>query len=192
MVRILRLWILIIVVISSLAFGDSPKHSRSIYRIKTDSETIEGSSARRVTFEAHYPYSVDQVWKLLKKTDKYSEYIPRVLASESLAKGKEKGMEKLFIMMDIPLPFSDIWNVLLVTWQEDSKRIQWKLEDGNMKQNKGSLEVKKEKTGTEVRMDMDVEVEWGIPKWIVGWAAEKFLPKVLVAFGQQLGKKKSS
>ncbi len=152
------------------------------YHIKTTSTSSKNSNAKVVTCEAQFPHKPEVVWRLLNRFSEFSSYIPRVSAVESLGVSNEK--EKLFVMIDVPWPFSDIWNVLSITKEPIVNRLAWSMLEGNMKKNEGNLMVESKDQGSLVRMKVSVELD--LPNWLVVWGTKRFLPKVMTAIGKQL------
>lgn len=158
------------------------------YQVKTASKPVAGSRVKMVTCEAHFPSDVEATWKLLNAFSDFPSFVPRVLASESLGTSDEK--ERLYILMDIPWPLPDIWNILVVKRDIPFHRLSWEMVDGNMKKNVGDLSVEPDGAGSVVKFSATVDVGMGLPRWLVAWGARHFFPKVLIAIGRRLEEQK--
>jgi uncharacterized membrane protein len=154
------------------------------YRVTAVSKPVAGSNTKLVTCEAHFPAPPKAVWKLLNGFSDYPSFLPRVLAAESL--GTSDNRERVYALLDIPWPLPDLWMILVMTRDVPSRLMSWQMADGNIKKNSGTLRVEKEDAGSVVRLEVNVDVGMGLPKWLVAWGTRHFLPKVAVAIGNRL------
>ncbi|MFH1262713.1 MAG: SRPBCC family protein [Pseudomonadota bacterium] len=154
------------------------------YQIQASSKPVAGSRVRLVTCEAHFPADVENTWRLINAISDYPKFVPRVLASESLGTSDQK--ERVYILLNIPWPLPNIWNILSLTRDVDAHRVSWEMLDGNIKKNVGTLEVVAEEEKSAIRMRVTVDIGMGLPRWLVAWGAKKFLPKIMTAVGDRL------
>lgn len=152
-----------------------------IYRIRSESRKIPGSSVKLVTSEAHFPLSTQKLWDVLRHYEEFSKYIPRVTQCDSI--GKVGTKEQVYISVNLPWPFPDLWNVILLSRDDERHRFEWEMMDGNMNGNKGSLEVLDEGEGSAVKMEVQADPGLFLPAWIISWGARNYVPKVLRAIG---------
>jgi carbon monoxide dehydrogenase subunit G len=160
------------------------------YRIEAASKEVKGSSLRTVTCEAHYSQPPEEVWKLLNDFHSHPEYIPRLKAFESL--GVANGSEQVYLQINLPIPFPDIWNIVALVKDEKKHRFEWKMLQGNMEKNNGNLTIEPEGKGSLVKVEVEADMGRLLPKWVVVWGAKNFLPKVLKALGQRLDNKSAA
>jgi uncharacterized membrane protein len=149
---------------------------------------VNDSRVKQVTCEAHFTSSPEATWKLLNAFPEYPTFLPRVLQAESL--GTSDDRERVYVLLDIPWPLPNIWNILTVTRDLPSRQLNWTLFDGNIKKNSGMVRVDPEGSGSLLVMEVTVDVGMGLPKWVVAWGAKHFLPKVVAAVGNRLASSK--
>ena len=154
------------------------------YRISTDVKGVENSPLQAVTSEAHYPYAPEKVWEVLTNFQAYAEFLPRVKECQSL--GVTHGTEQIYLTFALPLPLSNLWNIVALTQDAKNHRFEWDLLAGNMNVNRGKLWVEPEAGGSVVRMEVQADVGFFLPQWVVRIGAKIFLPKVLRAFGDRI------
>ncbi len=172
-----------------LFFGTAIADGLDPYRIKHTTTHLPNSSTRLVQAEAHFPAPADVVWKLLDRTAEYPKYIPRVLVSES--QGILRGREQIYIVLDLPWPFSNLWNVISLGRDKGAGRFDWTMVDGNMKENSGSLRIEPEKEGSAVFFEARVDPGIIFPSgWFVSWGTKSYVPKMLRAIAKRLESEK--
>ncbi len=172
-------------VVLSVVFLPSWVGSQTVdtFRIQATSEVVSNSNERLVKVEAHYPNHPDVVWNLLNRIEAYPEYIPRVHAAERL--GLEKGNERVFVLLDVPV-LPNVWNIVLLKRNSEARRLEWEMAEGNMRKNIGSLVVEAGSAGSRVRLEALVDLGSIFPQRLVAWGVKKYLPKALLAIGRRL------
>lgn len=164
------------------------------YRISSSVKTLPDEKTRFVEAKAHFPFAPDLLWQLLDRPEEFPKYLPRVKACDSLhrevAKDGQPDTEKLYINLDLIWPFPDLWNVVRITRDPGMKKLEWSKLYGNLNRNTGTLDVTPEGAGSLVKMEILVDPGMHIPRWIVAWGANHYVPKILGAFGKKLGEEK--
>jgi hypothetical protein len=158
------------------------------YRIKAVSKAIPNSRLKMVNSEAHFGSSVEATWKVVNALTDFPSFLPRVTTVESLGTSDDK--ERFYVLIDIPWPLPDLWNIVSVTRDNDFHQLAWEMIDGNIKKNVGNAKVESDGMGSAIKLNVTVDVGMGLPKWLVAWATKHYLPKVLVALGNRLSESK--
>ena len=154
------------------------------YRIKTGTKEVPGSPVDFVTLDAHVPFSPDLIWRLINRVEEFPQYIPRISACQSY--GLINGKEQVYVRVRLPWPFADLWNVVALERDPALRRFQWEKIEGNMKSNRGSLEIRPEGTGSWLDFEVSADMGSFLPRWLVRWGTKNFLPKVVYAVGRRL------
>ena len=142
----------------------------------------------QILAKGEFPYKSKEVWEVLKDPEQYPDYMPRVEVSESL--GKSKGRERFYAKLKIPTPFPRIWVILSGKIEKRAKQISWKLLDGNMEKNEGTVKVRKKGKGSIVEYDMSVKMGGIVPNRVVAWGTKSFMPAVLQSIGDEVKRRK--
>ena len=120
------------------------------------------------------------VWAIAKDPEKFPDFIPRLSKSTRLEKvGNE---ERFFVVINPPFPFKEIAHVLAVEFDDPGRIVRWRMVEGNILQNEGSVSLTEK--GAQTKVDMQVRLEMGgaWPLFLVTWGVKYYLPKIVAGF----------
>lgn len=143
---------------------------------------VDGPTAVRADATIDRPLAC--VWGVAHDAERFPEFIPRLSKSARIA--APAGEDRYFVVVNPPFPFKEIAHVLAVKFDAGAKRIEWRMVEGNILRNDGTVTIAEDRGRTRLEMRTMLDMGGAWPRFLVGWGVRYYLPKVVAGFRQRV------
>lgn len=130
----------------------------------------------------------EKVWAALTDFAAYPKYYESVVQSQ--VRAKQGNQARVYVKFKFPFPVGEIWVLNQYTLDNASRRLSWKMLDGNLKNSDGSgswslSPYKGGRTLATYRLNVDGS---GASNWLQKQAVFRSTPAVFKHLNQQIGR----
>lgn len=130
----------------------------------------------------------EKVWKALTNFSAYPRYYESVVQSQ--VRSTQGNQANVYVKFKFPFPVGEIWVLNQYTLDAKSRKLSWKMLDGNLKNSDGSgswslSPYKGGRTLATYRLNVDGS---GASNWLQKQAVFRSTPAVFKYLNQQIGK----
>ncbi|MCI5073216.1 hypothetical protein MRY82_09820 [bacterium] len=127
-----------------------------------------------------YSFEQAQIWQLLKQYSSLRYLLPRVKKSQVVWEKDASAL--VYLLIDSPWPWQDIWTQVKVTQDLNNHMFQWQQQEGKLEVFSGKawvLPTNNNKKHTTFHTEFKLNMGNNIPKLLQSWALRYYIPKIL-------------
>ncbi|HMR25677.1 MAG TPA: hypothetical protein PKC21_10025 [Oligoflexia bacterium] len=155
-------------------------HAADRSDIKLQLEIKKHKAAYYIKTQAHYAYQQEQMWQVLGNYTSLRYLLPRIKKSQIVWEKEHSAL--VYLLIDSPWPWRDIWTKVLVQQDINNKSFQWQQQQGMLKDFSGKAWLDQGKSMQKNSIfytDFQLNMGNSIPKLLQTWALKYYIPKIL-------------
>jgi hypothetical protein len=129
----------------------------------SDTET---PGVKKYVMEADFKASKERVCGVICDYYNHHTFMPSDVRSRVMS-GDARQI-KLEVVLDLPWPFQDLESILLIDFDKEKARAQWKSIGGNIKRNDGTIEIDQRGEYSHVTQTTYLDIGRYYPDWFIG------------------------
>ncbi len=166
--------------VAESATGKELKLENASYTI-TDTET---PGVKKYVMEADLKATPDQVCGIVCDYYNLNTYMPKEFNSKVLK--QESNQITLDVTLDLPWPFEDLKSILLIDYNKKEGNAKWKLIEGNLKMNQGTIHVEKRGEYSHMKQITYLDIGRYYPDWFIKIYSRSLTYKIMRAIRDQI------
>jgi len=162
------------------ATGKELKLENASYTI-TDTET---PGVKKYVMEADLKATPDQVCGIVCDYYNLNTYMPKEFNTKVLK--QESNQITLDVTLDLPWPFEDLKSILLIDYNKKEGNAKWKLIEGNLNMNQGTIHVEKRGEYSHMKQITYLDIGRYYPDWFIKIYSRSLTYKIMRAIRDQI------
>lgn len=162
------------------ATGKELKLENASYTI-TDTET---PGVKKYVMEADLKATPAQVCGIVCDYYNLNTYMPKEFNTKVLK--QESNQITLDVTLDLPWPFEDLKSILLIDYNKKEGNAKWKLIEGNLKMNQGTIHVEKRGEYSHMKQITYLDIGRYYPDWFIKIYSRSLTYKIMRAIRDQI------
>jgi hypothetical protein len=134
--------------------------------------------------EADLKATPDQVCGIVCDYYNLNTYMPKEFNSKVIK--QESNQITLDVTLDLPWPFEDLKSILLIDYNKKEGNAKWKLIEGNLKMNQGTIHVEKRGKYSHMKQVTYLDIGRYYPDWFIKIYSRSLTYKIMRAIRDQI------
>lgn len=158
--------------------------SKAKLQVEVDKQKTSGY---HIKTRASYAYQPEQLWQVLGNYTSLRYLLPRIKKSQLVWEKDDSAL--VYLLIDSPWPWRDIWTQVLVKQDVSNKSFQWQQQQGMLKHFSGRAWLDQDQEiqpNTVFYTDFQLHMGKTIPKLLQTWALKYYIPKILTQLAHKV------
>jgi hypothetical protein len=150
---------------SRLAAEPPPAREIMLENVSYSLSDTEEKGVKKYVMEADFKASKEKVCGVICDYYNHHTYMPSEVTSK-VVEGRENQVV-LEVIFDLPWPFADLESRLLIDFSREKARARWKLVEGNINRNDGTIEIEQRGDLSHVVQTTYLDIGRYYPDWFI-------------------------